>query len=70
LSLRPECRGIRTQHVPYKGSGPAMQELTGRQLEELGLVGVASTPADFAKFIEQDIEFQTRVMKLAKLEKQ
>jgi tripartite-type tricarboxylate transporter receptor subunit TctC len=148
--------GIQTQHVPYKGSGPAMQDVMGRQiemtyvstvfvqpfikdgrvralgltgparapvlpdvptfkelgypdviftgiyglwfpaktpvarvnrvqaevqklistpemkakLEELGLVGVASTPAEFARFIEQDIEFQTRVMKLAKLEKQ
>lgn len=148
--------GIQTQHVPYKGSGPVMQDVMGRQiemtfvstvfvqpfikdgrvralgltgparapvlpdvptfkelgypdviftgiyglwfpaktpvarvnrvhaevkklistpemkakLEELGLVGVASTPAEFAKFIEQDIEFQTRVMKLAKVEKQ
>jgi len=148
--------GIQTQHVPYKGAGPAMQDVLGRQidmtfvstvfvqpfikdgrvrplgltgpvrapvlpdvptfkelgypeviftgiyglwfpaktpvarvnrmhaevkkmistpemkakLEELGLVGVASTPAEFAKFIEQDIEFQTRVMKLAKVEKQ
>jgi tripartite-type tricarboxylate transporter receptor subunit TctC len=148
--------GIQIQHVPYKGAGPAMQDVMGRQidmtfvstvfvqpfikdgrvralgltgpvrapvlpevptfkelgypdviftgiyglwfpaktpaarvnrvhaevkkmiatpemktkLEELGLVGVASTPAEFGKFIEQDIVFQTRVMKLAKVEKQ
>ncbi len=40
------------------------------KLEELGLVGVASTPAEFRKFIDDDIAFQARVMKLAKLEKQ
>ncbi|MGZ8268416.1 MAG: Bug family tripartite tricarboxylate transporter substrate binding protein [Burkholderiales bacterium] len=148
--------GIQIQHVPYKGSGPAMQDVLGRQIEmtfvstvfvqpfikdgrvrplgltgpirapvlpdvptfkeigypdvtftgiyglwfpaktpparvnrihtevkkmvstpemkakldEFGLSAVASTPAEFRKFIEQDIEFQTRVMKLAKVEKQ
>ena len=40
------------------------------KLEELGLVGVASAPAEFRKFIEDDIAFQARVMRLAKLEKQ
>ena len=40
------------------------------KLEELGLVGVASTPAEFRAFIDEDIGFQTRVMKLAKVEKQ
>jgi tripartite-type tricarboxylate transporter receptor subunit TctC len=148
--------GIQIQHVPYKGAGPAMQDVLGRQidmtfvstvfvqpfikegrvrplgltgpvrapvlpdvptfkelgypdviftgiyglwfpaktpaarvnrihaevkkligtpemkakLEELGLRGVASSPAEFAKFIGEDIEFQTKVMKLAKVEKQ
>jgi tripartite-type tricarboxylate transporter receptor subunit TctC len=147
--------GIQTQHVPYKGAGPAMTDVLGRQidmtfvstvfvqpfikdgrvrplaltgperspvlpdiptfkelgypevimtgiyglwfpagtpparvnrmhaevrkmvaapevkakLEELGLVGVASSPTEFAKFIEEDIAFQTRVMKLAKIDK-
>jgi tripartite-type tricarboxylate transporter receptor subunit TctC len=148
--------GIQIQHVPYKGAGPAMQDVLGRQidmtfvstvfvqpfikegrvrplgltgpvrapvlpdvptfkelgypgviftgiyglwfpaktpaarvnrvqaevrkmistpemkakLDEFGLRGVASTPAEFTKFIEQDIEFQTKVMELAKVEKQ
>ena len=39
------------------------------KLEELGLVGVASTPAEFTRFIAEDIAFQTRVMKLAKIDK-
>ena len=40
------------------------------KLEEFGLVGVASTPAEFRKFIDDDIAFQARVLKLAKIEKQ
>ena len=40
------------------------------KLDELGLVGVASTPAEFRLFIDEDIAFQTRVMKLAKIDKQ
>ncbi|MGZ5116280.1 MAG: Bug family tripartite tricarboxylate transporter substrate binding protein [Burkholderiales bacterium] len=40
------------------------------KLDDLGLVGVASTPADFAKFIEDDIELQTRIIKRAGIEKQ
>ena len=40
------------------------------KLDELGLVGVASTPAEFAKFIEDDVALQTRIMKRAGIEKQ
>jgi tripartite-type tricarboxylate transporter receptor subunit TctC len=40
------------------------------KLEELGLAGVASTPAEFKRFIDEDITFQTQVMKLAKIDKQ
>ena len=40
------------------------------KLDEFGLVGVASTPAEFRLFIDEDIAFQTRVMKLAKIDKQ
>jgi tripartite-type tricarboxylate transporter receptor subunit TctC len=40
------------------------------KLDELGLVGVASTPAEFRKFIDDDIAFQARVLKLARIEKQ
>jgi tripartite-type tricarboxylate transporter receptor subunit TctC len=40
------------------------------KLEELGLVGVGSTPAEFRKFIDDDIAFQARVLKLAKIDKQ
>ena len=47
----------------------AAPEMKAR-LDDLGLAGVASTPEEFRKFIAQDIEFQARVMKLAKVEKQ
>jgi tripartite-type tricarboxylate transporter receptor subunit TctC len=40
------------------------------KLDDLGLVGVASTPADFAKFIEHDIALQTRIIKRAGIQKQ
>jgi tripartite-type tricarboxylate transporter receptor subunit TctC len=40
------------------------------KLEELGLAGVASTPGDFKRFIDEDIAFQTQVMTLAKIDKQ
>jgi tripartite-type tricarboxylate transporter receptor subunit TctC len=40
------------------------------KLDELGLVGVASTPAEFRAFIDEDIAFQARVMKVAKIDKQ
>jgi tripartite-type tricarboxylate transporter receptor subunit TctC len=40
------------------------------KLEEFGLVGVASSPAEFSRFILDDVDFQSRVVKLAKIEKQ
>jgi tripartite-type tricarboxylate transporter receptor subunit TctC len=40
------------------------------KLDELGLAGVASTPAEFAKFIDEDVAFQARVLKLAGVQKQ
>lgn len=40
------------------------------KLDELGLAAVASSPAEFLRFIKNDIAFQARVMKLAKLEQQ
>ena len=40
------------------------------KLEDLGLVGVASSPAEFAKFIENDIALQTRIVKRAGIDKQ
>jgi tripartite-type tricarboxylate transporter receptor subunit TctC len=35
------------------------------KLDEFGLVGVASTPAEFARFIQEDIVFQTGIVKRA-----
>lgn len=35
------------------------------KLDELGLVGVASSPAEFVKFLREDIALQTRIVKLA-----
>jgi tripartite-type tricarboxylate transporter receptor subunit TctC len=40
------------------------------KLDELGLAGVASTPAEFARFIDEDVAFQARVLKLAGVQKQ
>ena len=40
------------------------------KLEELGLVGVASTPAAFTKFIHDDIAFQRSAMKRAGIQQQ
>ncbi|MND06980.1 hypothetical protein D3C83_287000 [compost metagenome] len=54
------------QEVKKMISAPEMKA----KLDDLGLAGVASTPEEFRKFIEQDIRFQAHVMKLAKVEKQ
>ena len=35
------------------------------RLDEFGLVGVASTPAEFAKFLREDFELQNRIAKQA-----
>jgi tripartite-type tricarboxylate transporter receptor subunit TctC len=43
---------------------------TKAKLDELGLVGVASSPAEFSKFIDDDVALQTRIMKRAGIEKQ
>ncbi|HEY0337445.1 MAG TPA: tripartite tricarboxylate transporter substrate binding protein [Burkholderiales bacterium] len=40
------------------------------KLDELGLVGVASTPAQFAKFIDDDVALQARIVKRAGIAKQ
>ena len=45
---------------------PDMKE----QLEELGLISIASTPADFSKFISEDIAYQSKIFKIAKIDPQ
>jgi tripartite-type tricarboxylate transporter receptor subunit TctC len=40
------------------------------RLDDLGLVGVGSTPAEFAKFIQEDIDFQNDIMKRAGIPQQ
>lgn len=40
------------------------------KLDEFGLVGVGSSPAEFAKFLKEDLVFQARVVKLARIEPQ
>ena len=40
------------------------------KLEDLGLVGVASTPAEFTQFIQEDIALQSRIMKRAGIQQQ
>ena len=40
------------------------------KLEDLGLVGVVSTPAEFTQFIQDDIALQSRIMKRAGIQQQ
>jgi tripartite-type tricarboxylate transporter receptor subunit TctC len=40
------------------------------RLDDLGLVAVASTPAEFAKFLQDDIALQTRIVKRAGIPQQ
>jgi len=40
------------------------------KLDEFGLVGVASSPAEFVKFLKDDIDFQAKIVKLAGIEPQ
>jgi len=41
-----------------------------KQFDELGIVPVASTPAEFSKFVSQDIELQTQLFKTANIAQQ
>ena len=43
---------------------------TKAKLDEFGLVGVASSPSEFAQFLKDDIAFQARIVKLAGVEPQ
>lgn len=40
------------------------------QLEELGLIPMGSTPSEFAKFISEDIAYQSKIFKIAKIDPQ
>jgi tripartite-type tricarboxylate transporter receptor subunit TctC len=40
------------------------------KLDEFGLVGVASPPAEFAQFLKEDLAFQARIVKMAGIEPQ
>jgi len=40
------------------------------KLDELGLVGIASTPAEFARFIREDVALQARIVERAGIQKQ
>jgi tripartite-type tricarboxylate transporter receptor subunit TctC len=41
-----------------------------KQFDELGIVPVGSTPAEFSKFVSQDIELQTQLFKTANIAQQ
>ncbi len=47
----------------------ASAEMKSR-LDEFGLVGVASSPADFARFLREDFELQTRIVERAGIQPQ
>ena len=38
------------------------------KFDKLGLVGIGSSPSEFTKFIENDIQFQSKLFKIAKIE--
>ena len=40
------------------------------KMDEFGLVGVGSSPAEFAKFLKEDLDFQSRIVKLAGIQPQ
>jgi tripartite-type tricarboxylate transporter receptor subunit TctC len=40
------------------------------KLDELGLIGVGSSPAEFAKYLREDLALQVRIAKKAGLEAQ
>ena len=40
------------------------------KLDELGLIGVASTPVEFARFLQDDLALQQRIAKKAGIEPQ
>ena len=40
------------------------------RMDELGVIGVGSTPADFAKYLQQDLALQLRIAKKAGIEQQ
>ena len=40
------------------------------KMDESGLVGVGSSPAEFAKFLKDGLDFQTRIVKLAGIQPQ
>jgi tripartite-type tricarboxylate transporter receptor subunit TctC len=49
--------------------GIASPEMKAR-LDDLGLVGVGPTPAEFAKFLQEDIALQSRIVKRAGIAQQ
>jgi tripartite-type tricarboxylate transporter receptor subunit TctC len=63
----PPARVSRIQSEIRKGI--ASPEMKAR-LDDLGLVGVGSTPAEFAKFLQEDIELQSRIVKRAGIPQQ
>jgi tripartite-type tricarboxylate transporter receptor subunit TctC len=40
------------------------------QLEELGLIPMGSSPTEFSKFINEDIAYQSKIFKIAKIDPQ
>jgi tripartite-type tricarboxylate transporter receptor subunit TctC len=54
------------QAIAKSLQAPDMKE----QLDELGLISIASTPAEFSKFITEDIAYQSKIFKIAKIDPQ
>ena len=63
----PRERALRLQkEVSNVLTAPEMKA----KLDDLGLIPVASTPDEFAKFVEREIELHARIAKAAKMEPQ
>jgi tripartite-type tricarboxylate transporter receptor subunit TctC len=54
------------QSIAKSIQAPEMKE----QLEELGLIPMGSSPTEFSKFINEDIAYQSKIFKIAKIDPQ
>ena len=58
--------GIKLNHVPYKGTAPALQDLVGGQIQILmGIDPVGSSSAEFDKFLRNEVAKWAKVIKEA-----
>jgi tripartite-type tricarboxylate transporter receptor subunit TctC len=59
--------GVNMVHVPYRGQGPAMNDLLGGQVQVIFGTVLPGSPADFGKLIAEETEKWAKVVKFAGL---